>query len=106
LDWAAFSRQRRWAELKIATAPEFGIEPVLWWDTAFLAIDEHLASTLWHPAKRCTGMKKMTGLGSYRTHADHATDSCYRPSFEVLVVVVVVMIEVIERECLNTRSVK
>jgi hypothetical protein len=51
-------------------------------------------------------MKKMTGLGSYRTHADHATDSCYRPSFEVLVVVVVVMIEVIERECLNTRSVK
>ena len=36
-------------------------------------------------------------------HAAHATDSCYRPSFEVLVVVV---IEVIERECANTRSVK
>jgi hypothetical protein len=40
--------------------------------------------------------------------AVHATGSCYRPSFEVVLVlvVVVVVMEVIERECLNTRSVK
>jgi hypothetical protein len=45
LDWAAFhSKQRRWAGLK--TAPEFGIEPVLWRDTTFLAIDEHFIPTL------------------------------------------------------------
>ena len=78
---------------------------MLWRDAAFLTIDEHFPCTLGHPAKSYTGMRNYN-IRFVSHHAVHATDSCYRPSFEVLVVVVVVAIEVIERECLNARSVK
>lgn len=54
------------------------------------------------PSKALNRNEKVNSIRFVSHHAVHATDSCYRPSFEVLVVA----IELIERECLKSRSEK
>ena len=94
-------RKKNW-DTGRRTAPEFGIKPVLGRYTSLLTIDEHLASTSCYPANGCTALK--LGLRSVST-----IPTRYGPSFDVLVVVMVVVVvatEAMERESLNGKSVK